>query len=110
MSTITILKPISTPVEQASRFALALFFSAALLPSLALGRNAIDPPKIDPPVPGNPAPRVAMDRSGVVPTQDGLTLHLTTDLGSVRVVALEPGAAPVVRYTVHIETDARVPL
>ncbi len=110
MSTITILKPISTPVEQASRFALAFFFSAALLPSLALGRNAIDPPKIDPPVPGNPAPRVAMDRSGVVPTQDGLTLHLTTDLGSVRVVALEPGAAPVVRYTVHIETDARVPL
>ncbi len=110
MSTITILKPISTPVEKASRFALALFFSAALLPSLALGRNAIDPPKIDPPVPGNPAPRVAMDRSGVVPTQDGLTLHLTTDLGSVRVVALEPGAAPVVRYTVHIETDARVPL
>ncbi|MGC1415768.1 MAG: hypothetical protein WA817_10825, partial [Candidatus Acidiferrum sp.] len=110
MSTITILKPISTPVEKAFRFALALFFSAALLPSLALGRNAIDPPKIDPPVPGNPAPRVAMDRSGVVPTQDGLTLHLTTDLGSVRVVALEPGAPPVVRYTVHIETDARVPL
>jgi TonB family protein len=110
MSTITIFKPFSAPIRGASRFALALFFSAALLPSLALGRNAIDPPKIDPPVPGNPAPRVAMDRSGVVPTQDGLTLHLTTDLGSVRVVALEPGAAPVVRYTVHIETDARVPL
>jgi TonB family protein len=37
-------------------------------------------------------------------------LHLTADLGSVRVVALEPGAPPVVRYTAHIETDARAPL
>lgn len=80
------------------------------MPSLALGGNAIDPPKIDPPVPGDPAPRVAMDRSGVVATRDGLTLHLTTDLGSVRVITLDPGAPPVVRYSVHIETDARVPL
>ncbi len=28
----------------------------------------------------------------------------------MRIVALEPGAPPVVRYTVHIETDAREPL
>ncbi|MGC1617823.1 MAG: energy transducer TonB [Candidatus Acidiferrum sp.] len=112
MSTITILKPIgvSGPIERASRFTLALFFSVAFLPGLVFGAGAIDPPPVTPPVPGDPAPRVAMDRSGVVPTQDGLTLHLTTDLGSVRVVALEPGAAPVVRYSVHIETDARVPL
>jgi hypothetical protein len=39
-----------------------------------------------------------------------LTLHLTADVGSVRIVALEPGAPPVVRYTAHIETDARAPL
>ena len=51
-----------------------------------------------------------MDRSGTLQTRDGLTLHLTADLGSVRVVALEPGAPPVVRYTAHIETDARAPL
>ena len=57
-----------------------------------------------------PAPREATDRSGAVQTRDGLTLHLTTDLGSVHIVALEPGAPPVVRYTVHIETDARLPL
>jgi len=40
-------------------------------------------------------------------TRDGLTLRLTTDLGSVKITQLEPGAPPVVRYNVHIETDAR---
>jgi TonB family protein len=54
--------------------------------------------------------RVAADRTGSIPTKDGATLHLTTDLGSVRVVLLESGAAPAVRYTVHLETDARSPL
>ena len=39
-----------------------------------------------------------------------MTLHLTTDVGSVHIIALEAGAAPVIRYTVHIETDARAPL
>jgi len=48
-------------------------------------------------------------RTGVLTTTDGLTLRLTTDLGSVNIVPLEAGAAPVVRYTVHIETDARGP-
>ena len=43
-------------------------------------------------------------------SRDGITLHLTTDLGSVRITTLEPGAPPVVRYTVHVETDARAPL
>src|SRR5258707_1018957 len=46
-------------------------------------------------------------RNGVLSTRDGLTLRLTTDLGSVNIVQLEAGGAPVVRYTVHIETDAR---
>ena len=55
----------------------------------------------------DPGVRVGMDRSDSLTTKDGLTLHLTTDLGSVRVVTLEPGAPPVVRYTVHLETDAR---
>jgi TonB family protein len=48
-------------------------------------------------------------RTGVLSTKDGLTLRLTTDLGSVTIVPLEAGAAAVVRYTVHIETDARGP-
>lgn len=39
-----------------------------------------------------------------------MTLRLATDLGSVKIVPLESGSAPVVRYAVHIETDARAPL
>src|SRR5260370_15465903 len=46
-------------------------------------------------------------RNGVLSSRDGLTLRLTTDVGSVNIVQLEAGGAPVVRYTVHIETDAR---
>jgi TonB family protein len=38
-----------------------------------------------------------------------MTLRLTTDLGSVNIVQIEAGSVPVVRYTVHIETDARGP-
>jgi len=50
------------------------------------------------------------DRVGVLETKEKLALHLTTDLGSVHVTSLEPGATPMVRYSVHIETDARAPL
>src|SRR5438094_1498382 len=46
-------------------------------------------------------------RTGVLTTRDGLTLRLTTDFGPVNITQVEPGAAPVVRYTVRIETDAR---
>src|SRR5256885_17088018 len=48
-------------------------------------------------------------RSGIMGTKNVLTLRLTRDLGSVNIVPLEAGAAPVVRYTVHVETDARGP-
>ena len=50
-----------------------------------------------------------MVRTGVLGTRDGLTLRLTTDLGSVNIVQLDAGAVPAVRYTVRIETDARGP-
>ncbi len=43
-------------------------------------------------------------------TGENLTLRLNTDLGSVHVVPLQKGATPVVRYSLHIETDAREPL
>lgn len=60
--------------------------------------------------PGEPTqPRFSADRVGLLQTSDGLTLQVTTDLGSVKVVPLEPGSAPVVRYAVHVETDARAP-
>jgi TonB family protein len=45
-------------------------------------------------------------RNGVLPTSDGLTLRVKTDLGSVEIQALPPDAAPQVRYTVNLETDA----
>jgi TonB family protein len=61
--------------------------------------------------PGDPTGvRVGMSRHGAVVTQDHLTLRVTTDLGSIRVVALEPGAAAEVGYTVRVETDAKSPL
>jgi TonB family protein len=50
------------------------------------------------------------DLNGVIETRENLTLRLNTDLGSVRIVSLEQGPAPVARYSVHIETDAREPL
>lgn len=66
----------------------------------------VDPPKNPDPV----APHVSTTRTGVLGTTDGLTLRLITDLGSVKIIPLEAGAAPEVRYVVHIETDAREPL
>jgi TonB family protein len=56
-----------------------------------------------------PGAHSSVDRSGTLVTRDGLTLRLTTDLGSVRILQLEPGVAPVVRYTVHIETNMHGP-
>src|SRR5262249_1412270 len=52
------------------------------------------------------SPRASAVRNGFLPTEPGLRFKLTTDLGSVRIVTLSPGEAPVVRYSVEIETDA----
>jgi TonB family protein len=73
---------------------------------LRAAEATIDPTKSNEVV----SPHVAADRTGSLPTKDAATLHLTADLGSVRVVVLPPGIAPEVRYSVHIETDARSPL
>jgi TonB family protein len=61
---------------------------------------------------GDPAttPHLSVERTGAFETKNGLTLRLSTDLGSVRVVPLAASASPTVRYTLHIETDARLPL
>jgi TonB family protein len=58
----------------------------------------------------NLTPHAAVDRSGEIATQDGLTLHFTADLGSVTIETLPAAAAPVVRYKAHVETDAREPV
>jgi TonB family protein len=109
MSTITNFRSMGGAFAGVPRMALPLVFCFALLPGFASGANSSDP-SADPPVPSDPGPRASVDRSGTLQTRDGLTLHLTADLGSVRIVALEPGAPPLVRYTAHIETDARAPL
>src|SRR5579859_5203201 len=51
--------------------------------------------------------RATVDRSGVLNTRDGLTLKVSADEGSIRIVPLDRGAASVVRYSVHVETDLR---
>ena len=50
-----------------------------------------------------------IDRSGELRVSNGMTLHLNTDLGNVRIQTLPAGAAPILRYTVHVETDAPAP-
>ena len=74
------------------------------------GRAAVELEPREHAKPGDPVTPHAFDqRTGVLETQDGLTLRLSADLGSVHIVNLEAGAAPAVRYTVRIETDARAP-
>ena len=86
---------------------IAAAFVAALAPiTRAAETLGNDPVKNN----GINLPHVAADRTGSIVTKDAATLHLTADLGSVRVISLPPGASPEVRYSVHIETDARSPL
>jgi TonB family protein len=89
-----------------------LLCAAALLaPSMTSGTREPATPASELTKPGDPTPaRFSANRTGSVQTSDELTLRLATDLGSVKIVPLESGSAPVVRYTVHIETDARAPL
>jgi TonB family protein len=89
----------------------SLLLCGALLWAQIVAAGTIEPAPVEPTKPGEPsAARVKADRNGSLPTKEGLTLRLTTDLGSVKIVALPPGAPHIVRYTVHLETDARAPL
>jgi TonB family protein len=110
MSASTKYKSIGSPRSRVPRIALSVVFIFAVLPGFVYSAGTCDPPPVTPPASADPGPRASVDRSGTLQTRDGLTLHLTADVGSVRVVVLEPGAPPVVRYTAHIETDARAPL
>ena len=84
---------------------LTFLFSVGLLAPLSFAADAREP--APPAEPGSQ--HVSAVRTGALNTRDGLTMRLTTDLGSVSIVQLENGATPVVRYTVHLETDARGP-
>ncbi len=85
-----------------------LLISLASLAQPVFAGNTKEPTALENPRPSEPGSQHASAvRNGVLSTRDGLTLRLTTDLGSINIVQLEAGAAPAVRYTVHIETDAR---
>lgn len=58
----------------------------------------------------NVPPHASVDRSGDLAVTSGMTLHLTADLGNVRIQTLLQGAPPVMHYSVHIETDAPGPI
>lgn len=51
-----------------------------------------------------------VDRSGELRVSEGMTLHLTADVGNIRIQTLPAGAPPILRYSVHVETDAPAPL
>jgi TonB family protein len=89
---------------------LAAISCAAVLPALCIAGSEVERPSVE--LTKNaeaPGAHSSVVRAGTLETRDGLTLRLTTDLGSVKILQLEGGAAPVVRYSVHIETDARGP-
>ena len=65
------------------------------------------PPALTEPAKNPEPPHFSAERSGIIETKEKLTLRLSTDLGSVRVVLLDANDAPAVRYSVRIETDAR---
>src|SRR6266487_4291504 len=95
-------------VRGASLQVLAIIFSLASLGPSTPAADTEERATIERSQPGDPgSPHASAVRNGVLETKDGLTLKLTIDLGSVNIVPLEAGAAPLVRYTVHIETDAR---
>lgn len=88
-----------------------VLLAGAMFPlAAAPGPDVMGPAAADPSKSGEPvAPRTSAERRGSFETKNGLTLRLTADLGSVRVITLETGGAPTVRYTMHVETDARGP-
>ena len=87
---------------------LPLLFSVGLLAPLSFAADAREPAPIEHAPPAEPgSQRVSAVRTGALNTRDGLTMRLTTDLGSVSIIQVENGATPVVRYSVHLETDAR---
>ena len=108
MNTRTIKRiPITRTAASA---ALSLLLGSAIFVSPAFAADAIERASAERTKPGDPAPRISANRTGVLSTSEGLTLRLSTDLGSVKVIPLEAGVAPEVQYAVRIETDARAPL
>lgn len=108
MTNLNFHRRLSFRTCQAGLWTLAgILFLAESSPAVfaaSTGETAALPPEN----PGDPgSAHTSAVRTGTLGTKDGLTLHLATDLGSVRITQIDPGSAPAVRYTVHLETDAR---
>ncbi len=58
----------------------------------------------------NGPPHASADHSGEIAAGPVNAFILAADLGSVQIQTLPPNANPVVRYSVHLETDARQPM
>jgi TonB family protein len=100
--------PVKLIMKKATIAIAPLLCAAALLtPAIGAAGNGNPIPFAgELPRPADPSPRITADRTGFVPTADGLTLRLSADLGSVKIVTAE-GSPEAVRYAVHLETDAR---
>src|SRR5260370_16101195 len=86
---------------------LAFFFSLAWLAPPVFSAAAKEPAAIEHTQPADPGSHHASAvRICVMDTRDGLTLRLTTGLGSVYIVQVRAGVTHLVRYTVHIYTAA----
>lgn len=81
-----------------------------LLHGPAAAANGGEARRVELTKPADPSTRVSITREGALQSKEGLTLRLSVDLGSVKIVPLAAGAPAVVRYAVHIETDAHTPL
>ena len=92
-----------TAARRARRSVAGAFFVVAMLAPATHGTNEPNNLTGGPGAPGSV--HATRDFSGVLPTSENLTLKLNADLGSVRIVP-QNGGAPVVRYSVHVETDA----
>ena len=85
------------PNDCACRAIFLLVFSLLLLPLSLEAESAVPP-------------HASVDRNGELRVSKGMTLHVNADLGSVRIDTLPVNAPPVLRYSVHVETEAAEPL
>lgn len=58
----------------------------------------------------NVPPHASVNRSGDLAVTNGMTLHVSADLGNVRIQTFPKGSPPVVHYEVRIETDVPDPM
>ena len=95
------------PFVNDSRKLLPWLFATGLAVALCLATSFLYCPVCKA---GNAPPHASADRSGELPAGSARTFTLMADMGSVHILPQPAGAAPAVRYTVHLETDAHEPL